>query len=242
MPITLPTQRIPAETQDPRNLILFGPPKVGKTTIAACLENNLIFDLEDGTKYIDALKVNINSVNEYIETCRAIKAAGSPYKYITIDNLTRLAEIAKPLALKDFLETPNGKNFTGTDVLTAAHGAGYGALWKAIKKLIDLAAQVAENVILIGHVKSGSEDGDVLKDLNMPGEKSKIELTSLSDAIGFIHRDEDSNLCVNFESDAICAGARPVHLANKNIIVAERQQDGTFTSHWDRIYPSLREA
>lgn len=69
-------------------------------------------------------------------------------------------------------------------------------------------------------------------------EKAKIELTSLSDAIGYIHRDENSNLCINFESDEVCAGARPKHLANKDIIIAERQPDGEFVSHWDRIYPS----
>lgn len=196
--------------------------------------------LEDGAKYIDALKVNIENVQDFIETCKAIKANKCPYKYITIDNLTRLAELAKPLALRDFLESSQGKGFTGTDILTAAHGAGYSFLWKAIKKLIDLTSQVCENVILIGHVKNGAEDGDILKDLNMPGEKAKIELTSLSDAIGYVYRDEDSNLCVNFESDAICAGARPQHLANKNIIVSERTPDGEFISHWDRIYPSLK--
>lgn len=70
-------------------------------------------------------------------------------------------------------------------------------------------------------------------------EKAKIELTSLSDAIGFVYRDDNSNLCISFESDAVCAGARPKHLANKNIIVAERQENGDFTSHWDRIYTSI---
>lgn len=125
--------------------------------------------LENGAKYIDALKIDINSVNDFVEACKAIKLANKPYKYIAIDNITRLAELAKPLALKDFLETQQGKNFTGTDILTAAHGSGYAALWKAIKKLIDLVSQVTENVILIGHVKSGSEEGEILKDLNMPG-------------------------------------------------------------------------
>lgn len=44
MAITLPTTKIPAETQDPKYLILFGLPKVGKTTILSTLENNLILD------------------------------------------------------------------------------------------------------------------------------------------------------------------------------------------------------
>lgn len=201
----------------------------------------MIFDLEDGAKYIDALKLNITDPKEFMEACKAIKEAGCPYDYITIDNLTRLAEMAKPIALSNFLKSDQGKNFTGTDVLTASHGAGYAFLWKAIKTMIDWVSQVTKNVILIGHVKAGADDGDILKDLNMPGEKAKIELTSLSDAIGYVHRDENSNLCVNFESDSVCAGARPRHLANKNIIVAERQANGDFTSKWERIYPSLAE-
>lgn len=40
------------------------------------------------------------------------------------------------------------------------------------------------------------------------------------------------------DGEVLC-GARPAHLANKDIIVAEYQEDGTFVSHWERIYPSL---
>lgn len=56
----LPTAKIPAATQDPKYLILFGLPKVGKTTILSTLDNNLILDFEQGTTYVDALKVQIN--------------------------------------------------------------------------------------------------------------------------------------------------------------------------------------
>lgn len=48
MAIELPKSKIPAETQDPKYLILFGLPKVGKTTILSTLENNLILDMEMG--------------------------------------------------------------------------------------------------------------------------------------------------------------------------------------------------
>ena len=57
MAIELPKTKIPAATQDPKYLILFGLPKVGKTTILSTLENNLILDTESGSDYIDALKV-----------------------------------------------------------------------------------------------------------------------------------------------------------------------------------------
>lgn len=45
MAIELPKNKIPAETQDPKYLILFGLPKVGKTTVLSTLDNNLILDL-----------------------------------------------------------------------------------------------------------------------------------------------------------------------------------------------------
>lgn len=67
-------------------------------------------------------------------------------------------------------------------------------------------------------------------------------LAAKSDAIGFVHRDENSNLCIQFGTDGeVLTGARPQHLANKDIVVAERAEDGSFISHWDRIYPSLEQ-
>ena len=100
-------------------------------------------------------------------------------------------------------------------------------------------------MILVGHVKDksivsaqGQEIG-TMKDFDLTGKTGRI-LAAKSDAIGFIYRDEDSNLCINFETNGeVSAGARPEHLANKRIIVAERLEDGTFISYWDRIYPSL---
>lgn len=57
-----------------------------------------------------------------------------------------------------------------------------------------------------------------------------------------MHRDDDGNLCIQFGSDGeILTGARPKHLAGKDIIVAKREDDGTFTSKWEDIYPSLKE-
>lgn len=243
MAISLPTIKVPSVTQDPKNLILFGAPKVGKTTILSTLENCLILDFEDGSDYVDALKLKVRTINELVEICKAIKEAKNPYKFIALDTVTALVDFAKPLALKEYKASVAGKNFEGTDVLTAPHGAGYGFLKSAIQKIIDLVAQVTDHVIIIGHVKlsaiDGGDESDITKNLDLPGN-SKRALAADSDAIGYIYRDANSNLCVNFSADGVECGARPQHLANKQIIVAEMQEDGTFVPHWDRIYPSLR--
>lgn len=243
MSIVLPTAKVPAETQDPKNLILFGLPKVGKTTILSTLENNLILDFENGSTYVDALKVKVSSLKELKEVIKAIKDAGKPYTYITIDTITALEEMTKDMALKMWQNSPQfTTKYEIKDVTQIPNGAGYSFWRQALETVIDLIASAAPNLIICGHVKdtalSEGLDGSA-KDLDLVG-KTKRVLSAKSDAIGFVHRDEESNLCINFgmNGEVLC-GARPAHLANKDIIVAEYQEDGTFVSHWERIYPSL---
>lgn len=244
MAITLPTTKVPALVQDPKNLILYGVPKIGKTTILSHLQDCLIIDIESGSDYIDALKVKINTLTELRELCVEINKAGKPYKFIAIDTVTSLEEFAKPVALANYKKTPAGANYEG-DILMAPMGSGYGYVREAVEKIIAMVASVTTNVILVGHVKdksivssSGAEVGN-MKDFDLTGKLGRI-LAAKSDAIGFIYRDEDSNLCINFETNGeATAGARPEHLANKRIIVSEKTDDG-FISHWDRIFPSLK--
>lgn len=243
----LPLKKLPKVTQDPKNLILYGVPKIGKTSLLSTLEDNLIVDFEDGSDYVEALKVKVHSIKEVNELCKAIKEANFPYKFITIDTITALEEFAKPLALKMLRMSPLGSNFIGDDVLQAPHGAGYGFLRDAIQRIIDKLSSCAPNLILVGHVKDkaivsmGESQDTNIKELDLTGKTGRI-LAAKSDAIGFVYRDKDSNLCINFETNGeATAGARPEHLANKRIIVAERQQDGTFKSCWERIYPSLKD-
>lgn len=244
MAIVLPTTKIPAENQDPKYLIIFGLPKVGKTTILSTLENNLILDMENGTTYVDALKVKINSLKDLNEVCKAIKEANYPYKYITIDTITAVEEMAKPLALNLYQKSPiySDKYADVTDVTNLPSGQGYSWLRTAVEMIIDKITACAPNIIICGHVKDAAlSEGATMnvKTLDLTGKISRI-LSAKSDAIGFVHRDENSNLCIQFGADGeILTGARPRHLANKDVIVAENNGDGTFTPHWERIYPSL---
>jgi hypothetical protein len=125
MSIVLPTSKVMATQVNPKRLLVYSKPKTGKTTAFAGLENNLIIDLENGSDYVDALKVKINSLQELLDTGKAIKEAGNPYKYVTIDTVTALETMIMPLAIKLYKATPMGKGFTGDTVATLPNGAGY---------------------------------------------------------------------------------------------------------------------
>ena len=55
----LPQKKVNASRKNPKKLIIFSKPKSGKTTTLAQLEDNLIVDLEGGSDFVDALKINV---------------------------------------------------------------------------------------------------------------------------------------------------------------------------------------
>ena len=188
MAIELPKSKIPAETQDPKYLILFGLPKVGKTTILSTLDNNLILDMENGSTFVEALKVKISNLKDLKEVCKAIKEAGCPYKYITIDTITAVEEMAKPLAIKLYQDSPmfSDKYANVTEPASLPNGCGYNFWRVSIDLIIDMVSKCAPNIILCGHVKDAAlaeNASGALKTLDLTGKVSRI-LAAKSDAIG----------------------------------------------------------
>ncbi len=64
MSIVLPTTKVKAQRVNPKRLVIYSKPKTGKTTCYSGLENNLILDLENGTDFLEALKIPINNLQE----------------------------------------------------------------------------------------------------------------------------------------------------------------------------------
>jgi len=214
--IVLPTTKIKSVKKDPSKLVLYAPPKMGKTTVVAELENNLLMDI-----------------------AKAIEEAGKPYKFITIDTITKLEEMVLPLALKLYKATPMGKNFKGSDVLILPNGAGYLYLRKAFLKVLARLESLADNVILIGHLKDkmiNSKGKEVnAKDLDLTGKLKSIVCAD-ADAIGYLHRDGNKTL-VNFaSSDEVLCGSRCNHLRGKEVTLAEGDDNGNIKVDWSQIY------
>jgi len=93
MEILLPTTRSKPETQNPKNLIIFSKPKTGKTSLIAALDNCLLLDFEQGSDFVSAMKMKVDSIGTLKKIGKAIKDANSPYKYIAVDTITALEEM-----------------------------------------------------------------------------------------------------------------------------------------------------
>ena len=101
--IQLPTERSVVTNYNPKLLIIMGRPKQGKSSFIAAIDDNLIIDLEDGYRALSVMKVQARSMKDLQEIKSAIIAKGkelnkAPYRFITIDNATRLEEMSIPYA------------------------------------------------------------------------------------------------------------------------------------------------
>jgi hypothetical protein len=240
--IELPKQKITPVTENPKRLVIYSKPKVGKTTAFALLENNLILDFEGGSDFVEALKIKIPNLAHLREVGSAILADGKPYKYITIDTVTALQDMCLGLALKLYKDTPMGKSFEGDNVLKLPNGAGYLYLREAFFKIIDYVETLVPDggcIILSGHLtdkmieSKGKEVSAVEIDLT---GKLKSLVCSKADAIGLLTR-RKNEVFLNFKtSDEITCGARPDHLKNQEILLTELDDSGKIKSNWDKIF------
>jgi hypothetical protein len=255
--IVLPTQKVKALSQSPKNLIIISKPKTGKTELTAGLPNCLILDIEEGSDFVDALKIKADSIKKIKEIGEAIKKQDYPYDYIAVDTVTKLEEICIPYAEIIYAKTPMGKHWFKKDpttgkldkasgkaqygnILALPNGAGYSYLRQAYTNIVEYIKTLAPRVILLGHIKdtllekNGSEF--TASDLDLTGKLKRIA-TSQSDAIGYLYRDKSGtkNILSFKTSDKIACGARPQHLKNKEIEISEMTDDGLVT-HWDKVY------
>jgi len=220
----LPEKKIKASRKSPKNMVIYGAPKIGKTTALSKLDNCLILDLEDGTDMVDALKVKIKDIEHLAKVGQAIFNEKRPYKYVAVDTVTQLEVWCEQEAKKIYRQTPMGKNFdpknTGLSVLSLPQGAGYLYLRIAYKKWLDNLNKLADHVILVGHLKDrmiekkGKEVA--VKDLDLTGKIRNITCAN-ADAIGYIYRLDDKTM-ISFDSKGdISAGSRCDHLKGQDM-------------------------
>lgn len=239
--IQLPTQKIAPVRANPKRMVIYSKPKAGKTSALALLDNCLILDFENGSDYVEALKLKVDSLATLKAVGQEIVKAGKPYKYIAVDTVTALEEMCLSYAKTLYMETAMGKNFAGDSVLKLPNGAGYLYLREAFFKILDyIETLVPEDgsLILLGHLKdkmletNGKEVSAV--DLDLSG-KIKSIVCAKADAIGLLSRKADK-VTLNFKtSEEVTCGARPDHLKNQEITLTE-MVDNQLVGHWDKVY------
>lgn len=208
------------------------------------LDNCLIVDLEGGSEFLEALSIQARDINTLGEIATQIRqqiadTGKKPYKYIAIDNATRLEEMCLGYAANLYRATPMGKTYKGEDVRTLPNGSGYLYLREAVKKVISMFRDLCDNFILVGHTKDRmiNKDGEEMTEmaLDLVGKLGDI-VCGEADAVGYIYRKKNQTI-ISFEGgDNSIREARAPHIRGQKVVVAESNEANEITTHWERIY------
>ena len=201
-----------AISMNPASLLIYGPPKVGKTTMLSKLDDCLIIDTEKGTRMVEGYIKEVNSRKELIETLKdAID--GHEFKYAAIDTIDKVVSWAEQQVCQDY---------DVDSIADLSFGKGYGLTRDKVMNTITAFREVFEHVIIVGHRKVARAivDGKAIvepESLDITG-KLRNMIMSDCDAIGYVFRDDDENLQVSFKaSEAVDAGSRCPHLKGQVI-------------------------
>lgn len=251
--IELPKEVVKASRTNAKKIVIFSQPKVGKSSFVSSIPNNLILDLEGGTSFIDALKIDIleksrklklsplQTLKEVINTIREANEQKGDfvYKYITVDTVTALEDISIELANILYKKTAIGKNWQGDDVRQLPNGGGYLYSREAMSIILNEIESLCETLIILGHTKDKfiEVEGKELpvRGLDLAGKLASI-LCAQVDAVGYMYRDGNETK-INFKpSESITIGSRPKHLENQIITVITKKEDGDLEIDWTKIF------
>ena len=200
-------------SEDPKVMLLYGAPKVGKTSVLSQLEDCLIIDTEQGAGMVEGYIQEVNNREELIAILKEAKE-GHEYKYVAIDTIDKIADWAdKSVCQEEGVSA----------VQDLAFGKGFAMSRDKVLNTIKILRQIFPHVILIGHRKWAQAvvDGKAIvqpESLDLTG-KLKNMIMADCDAIGYVYRDEEKgDLMVSFKAnEALEAGSRSPHLRGKQM-------------------------
>ena len=202
-----------AVSQNPKTMLLYGAPKVGKTTALSQLEDCLIIDTENGANMVDGYIETVSSREELISLLQEAKE-GHEYKYAAIDTIDKIAIWAEKAVCEQE---------SVTAIADLAFGKGFGMVREKVLNTVNILKEIFPHVIIIGHRKWAKAvvDSKAIvepESLDLTG-KLKNMLMADCDAIGYVYRNEEnSKLMVTFQAnEALEAGSRSPHLRGKDV-------------------------
>ena len=130
-------------SENPKVMLLYGAPKVGKTTALSQLNDCLIIDTEQGANMVEGYVESANSREEFINILKEAKD-GHDYTYVAIDTIDKIADWADKSVCQE-------ENVSAVQDL--AFGKGFALSRDKVLNTVNVLRDIFPYVILIGHRK-----------------------------------------------------------------------------------------
>ena len=143
MPIALPTTRAtPTLDLATKTTLIYGPPKIGKSTFASMFPDTLFFECEPGLNELSVYKVPTHSWEDLLATCKLVAAGDHPFKTIVIDTVDNAFKFCS-----DHVCAKHNVEYEGD----LAHGKGWSFVKNEWHRVLTRLASLPLGLVLISH-------------------------------------------------------------------------------------------
>ena len=204
--IKLPTgQQEPIFDIDKISMVIYGAPKIGKSTFCSRFENAIFMATEPGLNYLKTSNVRVNSLQEANELVDLLAKGGHPYKTLIVDTVDQLWQfcvdsVRQSRKVESLVDIPYGK---GKDLASNAFG-------DIIAKIVKLGM----GMIFVSHAQMfdvETPNGKISKFLPTIPDRARSAVLPLVDVIGFATSE------VNFSPDGERVERRILRVAPSSI-------------------------
>ena len=145
MTIALPTERTKPTTDLSANtLLVYGPPKVGKSTFASRFPGALFFECEPGLNQLEVYKIPTYTWPDFLSACKLVAAGGHPFKTIVIDTCDNAFKFCS-----DHICAQNNIQYEGD----LDHGKGWAFVKNEWHRVLTRLASLPLGLVLISHAQ-----------------------------------------------------------------------------------------
>lgn len=142
----------------PEWIVIFGPPGVGKTTLAANSPEPVFIDLEGGSAQLDVARIEgVNTWDEFIAALRALVTEPHSFQTLVIDTLDKAEWLCWQKVCASASGGKDGKVFKSLEDF--GFGKGYIAAYEEFRRLINVLQELrtkrSVRTIILAHAKLG---------------------------------------------------------------------------------------
>lgn len=192
--MALPTEKTMAvKTPNLTTMLLYGPPKIGKSTIANSFPKALFVAAEEGLKFLDAYKQGVRTWEEVLGIQKDLLKPGHDFQTVVFDTADALFTLCTDYVCKKLnIDHPSDEDW----------GKGWAALRDNFQKLVtplaapDLNGKTRFGLIFLSHDRDVEVKGRVTKTkrttCTLPGTARRV-LLPMVDVVGYCGFARDKN-------------------------------------------------
>ncbi len=143
MTITLPSAKTkPSLDLSGKTILVYGPPKIGKSTFASKFPDALFLECEPGLNQLEVFKVPTYSWTDFLAACKLVAAGDHRFKTIVIDTVDNAFKYCS-----DAICAKHGIEYEGD----LEHGKGWAFVKNEWHRVLTRLASLSTGLVLISH-------------------------------------------------------------------------------------------